>query len=258
MKTPSSVSTTGSRTRSVWPGHSRSTPARGNSCWKCSQRPCASFWLITLNRHDATPFMLVSTFKVKEGSLENLRDFSRRVTELMQATEPRIIAFHCFLSEDGTEMSTIHLHPDVASMEFHMQVQRDNWEETFSQSATMLANSPCSPRPVGRRRAQALVCHCGGAALLGYVLAWHGRRISSTTCSIGAVASMTTPFSGTSSFVWCHRTMSSRSVGFPPPHSSSGRSSSRRCNVARSTSRTKTPSNRSIISRSSLSHRKRM
>jgi hypothetical protein len=23
-------------------------------------------------------------------------------------------------------------------MEFHMQVQRDNWEETFSQSATML------------------------------------------------------------------------------------------------------------------------
>lgn len=58
----------------------------------------------------ATPFTLVSTFKVKEGSLENLRDFSRRVTELMQAKEPRIIAFHCFLSEDGTEMSTIHLH----------------------------------------------------------------------------------------------------------------------------------------------------
>lgn len=40
--------------------------------------------------------------------------------------------------------------------------------------------------------------------------------------------------------------MSSRSVGFPPPHSSSGRSSSRRFNVARSTSRTKTPSNISI------------
>lgn len=86
----------------------------------------------------APPFMLVSRFKVKDGGLENLRDYARRVTELMQAKEPRIIAFHCFLSEDGMEMSTIHLHPDVASMEFHMQVQRDNWEETFSQSATML------------------------------------------------------------------------------------------------------------------------
>jgi heme-degrading monooxygenase HmoA len=31
---------------SVWPGHSRSTPERGNSCWKYSQRPCASFWLL--------------------------------------------------------------------------------------------------------------------------------------------------------------------------------------------------------------------
>ncbi len=60
----------------------------------------------------ATPFMLVSTFKVKQGSLENLGDFTRRVTELIQAKEPRIIAFHCFLSGDGTEMSTIHLHPD--------------------------------------------------------------------------------------------------------------------------------------------------
>ena len=86
----------------------------------------------------ATPFVLVSKFRVKEGSLENLRDYTRRITELMQAKEPRIIAFHCFLSEDGTEMSTIHLHPDVDSMEFHMQVQRDNWEETFSQALTML------------------------------------------------------------------------------------------------------------------------
>ena len=86
----------------------------------------------------AAPFMLVNTFEVKEGSLENLRNYSRRVTELMQAKEPRVIAFHCFLSEDGKEMTTIHVHPDVASMEFHMQVMRDNWEETFSQSGTML------------------------------------------------------------------------------------------------------------------------
>lgn len=86
----------------------------------------------------ATPFVLVSTFRVKEGSLENLRDYTRRITELIRAEEPRIIAFHCFLSEDGTEMSTIHLHPDVASMEFHMEVQRDHWEETFSEVVTML------------------------------------------------------------------------------------------------------------------------
>ena len=69
--------------------------------------------------------------------------------------------------------------------------------------------------------------------------------ISSTTCSIGAVASIIIPFFGMSSFVWCNRAMSSRSVFFPP-HSFSGRSSSRRFNVSMSTSRTNTPSNRSM------------
>ena len=86
----------------------------------------------------APPFMLVSNFKVKDGSVEHLRDYARGVTELIQAKEPRVIAFHSFLSEDEREMSTIHLHPDVASMELHMQVQRDHWEEMFSRIATML------------------------------------------------------------------------------------------------------------------------
>lgn len=86
----------------------------------------------------ASPFMLVSNFTVKDGSLTSLRDYARSVTKLIQAKEPRVIAFHSFLSEDEGELSTVHLHPDVASMEFHMQVQRDNWEETFSRIATTL------------------------------------------------------------------------------------------------------------------------
>jgi len=86
----------------------------------------------------AAPFMLVSTFKVKHGSLDDLRGYCPGITDLVQAKEPRVIALHIFLSDDGTELSTLHLHPDVASMEFHMQVQQDNWEETFSRSATML------------------------------------------------------------------------------------------------------------------------
>ena len=86
----------------------------------------------------AAPFILVSTFKVKEGSLEDLQDYFRTITELIQAKEPRFIAFHGFVSEDGTEMTSVQIHPDVASMEFHLQVLRDNWEETFSRYATLL------------------------------------------------------------------------------------------------------------------------
>ena len=82
--------------------------------------------------------------------------------------------------------------------EYHNLVAWDRLAEICGQFLSKGHSSTSN----GRLRWQALVCHCSrGAALLGYVLAWHRRRISSTTCSIGAVASMTTPFSGTSSFV---------------------------------------------------------
>ena len=84
------------------------------------------------------PFILVSRFRVKERSPDALRDYARQVTDLVEAKEPRVIALHVFLSEDGTELSTFHLHPDVASMEFHMQVQQDHWDEIISPVASML------------------------------------------------------------------------------------------------------------------------
>ncbi len=86
----------------------------------------------------SAPFILVSTFKVKEGSLEDLREYYRTITELIMANEPRFIAFHGYVSDDGTEMASIQIHPDVASMEFHLQVLRDNWDETFSQYASVV------------------------------------------------------------------------------------------------------------------------
>ena len=84
------------------------------------------------------PFILVSRFRAKERSPDALRDYARQVTDLVEAKEPRVIALHVFLSEDGTELSTFHLHPDVASMEFHMQVQQDHWDEIISPVASML------------------------------------------------------------------------------------------------------------------------
>ena len=40
-----------------------------------------------------------------------------------------MIAFHGFVNEDGTEMTIIQVHPDTASMDFHMQVLRDKLAE---------------------------------------------------------------------------------------------------------------------------------
>lgn len=37
-----------------------------------------------------------------------------------------------FLNEDETEVTNIQVHPDAESMEFHVNVLRENWERTLS------------------------------------------------------------------------------------------------------------------------------
>ncbi len=48
------------------------------------------------------------------------------------------MAFHGFLNEEGTEITTVQVHPNSASMEYHMQVIRENYEEHLSQFPQML------------------------------------------------------------------------------------------------------------------------
>ena len=68
------------------------------------------------------PFVFVATYKIKEGKLEEYEKRWRGLVEFVQANEPRLLAFNTYASEDGTEATTIQVHPDAESMEFHMKV----------------------------------------------------------------------------------------------------------------------------------------
>ena len=70
----------------------------------------------------STPFIYISTWKIKEGKLGDFKRFTREFVENVRVKEPQLIAFNVFLSEDGTEMTSIQVHPDSASMDFHLQV----------------------------------------------------------------------------------------------------------------------------------------
>jgi hypothetical protein len=84
------------------------------------------------------PLIVVSTLRVKQGRLEDVTHYYKKILELIEANEPQLIAFHGFLSEDGTEMSSVQVHPDTTSMDFHMQVLKDNWDESFSRYGELL------------------------------------------------------------------------------------------------------------------------
>ena len=82
--------------------------------------------------------IVITKFRVKESKLEELQQYYRKILNTVEANEPRIIAMHAFVNENGTEMTSIQVHPDTASMDAHMQVINANWDESYSQYAQVM------------------------------------------------------------------------------------------------------------------------
>lgn len=70
----------------------------------------------------AEPVAYVTTFRIKEGKFQDYQRFLAALLKAIEESEPRIVAIHTFANEDGTEMTSIQLHPDAESMDAHMQV----------------------------------------------------------------------------------------------------------------------------------------
>jgi hypothetical protein len=68
------------------------------------------------------PLVYVDTSDVRDGALEKLKEAIRELVEFIDAHEPDIIAYNVYLSDDGSEMTVVHVHSDAASLEYHMEV----------------------------------------------------------------------------------------------------------------------------------------
>jgi len=66
--------------------------------------------------------LYVDKSEVREGALDALKSAIRELVDFVEANEPRLIAYNVYLSEDGTKMTVVNVHPDSASLEYHMEV----------------------------------------------------------------------------------------------------------------------------------------
>lgn len=64
----------------------------------------------------------VDTAEVREGALEELKEGMKELVAFAQANEPRLLAYNVYFNDDGTRMTVVHVHPDSASLEHHMEV----------------------------------------------------------------------------------------------------------------------------------------
>ncbi|MDP8927953.1 MAG: hypothetical protein M3O70_05055 [Actinomycetota bacterium] len=70
----------------------------------------------------AGPFIFISQSRIKEGRLDDFKRGLRDMAAFVEANEPRVIAFEAYLSDDGTEVTGVQIHPDADAMAFHLQV----------------------------------------------------------------------------------------------------------------------------------------
>ena len=108
------------------------------------------------------PFIIISSFEVKDGKLEHLKRFQRELSDIIEAKEPQLIAFNAFLNKAGTEMTSIQVHPDTASMDFHLRVIREHLGDTMSAVAEFVVPKSIRYYGIPPESLQATIAGRGG------------------------------------------------------------------------------------------------
>jgi quinol monooxygenase YgiN len=120
----------------------------------------------------------VDTSEVREGALEQLKMAMKELVEFIESSEPRLIAYDVFLNDDETQVTVLHIHPDSASLEFHMQVAGPRFQKFVelvrllsidiygTPSNDVLAKAQEKARLLGRGSVTAHNLHAGFARLV--------------------------------------------------------------------------------------------
>jgi quinol monooxygenase YgiN len=67
------------------------------------------------------PIVVIDRSEIREGKLEELKAAVKELAEFVASNESRPISYNVYLTPDGRHMTVIQVHPDSASMEFHMR-----------------------------------------------------------------------------------------------------------------------------------------
>lgn len=85
-------------------------------------------------------FIFVATNKVREGKLGAELNRVPGWVRFIEENEPRTIAFHEYVSADGTEVEYVQVHPDTASFEHHMRVLADKSDLSYKETLAGTTN----------------------------------------------------------------------------------------------------------------------
>jgi hypothetical protein len=68
------------------------------------------------------PIVYVDSSTIRDGKLEELKVAMKGLAAFVEANMPRLISYGFFLDREQRHMTVVAVHPDSASLEFHMDV----------------------------------------------------------------------------------------------------------------------------------------
>jgi len=80
------------------------------------------------------PFIFIATNRLKDGRFDAEQQRVPELVSFVEAHEPRLIAFHEYVNEEHSQVSVVQIHPDAASMEFHMEAVADHARQAYAQT----------------------------------------------------------------------------------------------------------------------------
>lgn len=86
----------------------------------------------------AEPFIHVGTYMIQRGKTEEARKRIAELVDFVETNEPRMIAFNVYFDEEGSKLTVVQVHPDSASMEFHLQVNAKHFTTAFDYLESMM------------------------------------------------------------------------------------------------------------------------
>jgi hypothetical protein len=102
----------------------------------------------------AAPILYIDVSDIREGKLETVKAMMADLVAFVETSEPQLILYDFFIDDTEKTMTCVALHPDSASMEFHMDI---GWEKFRAFSAHIDQRSidvygDASDRVLGRLR----------------------------------------------------------------------------------------------------------
>jgi len=68
------------------------------------------------------PIISLDTSLIRVGRLDELKRAVAELVEFVRSNEPRPIVYEVFVDQTESRMTVVQVHPDSASMEYHMRV----------------------------------------------------------------------------------------------------------------------------------------